>query len=367
MIYTSIPQGLNTADYRLALIKAFNDINVTWTSEDYRKNIVNAVQSVKKWSHYKEAVSKAPYFDIRNLSATIYLFQHKEGLRQEDIDNIDVRLEAVYQNFIKNKDDIERKIKEEEEHEAIINDNKVAQATSRASAKKYFIEHNDAIGIIEDAIDNIIDKKEVNINAEASASYSFADKHDVKTETSNFIDEKIDEYTSLLNKEDKELFDATGLSVRVLRTIVESLEQFKGAFKMIKTIKKTSKKVKMTPAKLVKKIKTARNIENCNIVGKKPEDMIGSSIIYLYNESKRKLYRIQSIKNMGISAHGMALTNIDLEKSLIKTIRKPEEFVKMLNADSSKSSIKRIFDNIKQGKEMKTCPRINNEFIILAV
>lgn len=118
---------------------------------------------------------------------------------------------------------------------------------------------------------------------------------------------------------------------------------------------------KKDPNKIVKSVKFLKTDHGLKLDGVKPIDVLGKKRLYLYDTKLRKLKKIVATGE-GFTFKGTTMLNVDLAKSSIKTVRKPEGTVK------SKLGIReldRVFNSIK-GKELAiTAVRMNDQTLIL--
>ncbi len=127
--------------------------------------------------------------------------------------------------------------------------------------------------------------------------------------------------------------------------------------------RKPRKKKEKPPTILTQKFKPL--MEYAGVKGIEPKDVIGKSIIYIYNVKYKKFGVIVADDNTGITAkeYSSTLYNVSTHKSVGKTLRKPEEFIKNA-AGATSVSLKRMFDDLTT-KASTQSPRINEDTIII--
>lgn len=115
-----------------------------------------------------------------------------------------------------------------------------------------------------------------------------------------------------------------------------------------------------SPTKLVSKMKFMREFAELKLKSCKPEDIIGSTELWVYNTKYRKVqvYRAES----SLSVKGTSVLGFDVKSSQSMTLRKPEEFFKGLSMG------KRALNGAL--KKLTTKPsapngRVNEECILL--
>ena len=142
--------------------------------------------------------------------------------------------------------------------------------------------------------------------------------------------------------------------------LLAAVEQYRG-------VKKATKKarVKKAPSKekLVAKLKYAKDDKALKIVSINPADIIGASELWVYNNKTRKLgkYVAASYQTLGIK--GTSITGYDVDKSVSKTLRKPDEQLKEF-AKSGKVQLRTFLTSIK-AVEVKLNGRIGTDTLLL--
>jgi hypothetical protein len=135
-------------------------------------------------------------------------------------------------------------------------------------------------------------------------------------------------------------------------------------------VKKATKKasVRKPPAKekLVAKLKYLKNDSVTKAVSINPVDIIGSQVLWVYNVKTRKLGKYVA-EDMGgvLGVKGTTITGYNENKSVSKTLRKPEAQIKEFLA-AGKIDLRKFLENIK-ATEVKLNGRINQDTILLKV
>lgn len=159
-------------------------------------------------------------------------------------------------------------------------------------------------------------------------------------------------------------FKATDFKKRIawLTELLGAVEQYRG-------VKKASKKarVKKAPSKekLVGKIKYAKEDKALKIVSINPADIIGTAELWIYNNKTRKLGKYVAAGYQTLSVKGTSITGFDVDKSVAKTLRKPEEQLKEF-AKAGKIALRTFIKDIK-AVEIKLNGRINEDTLLLKV
>lgn len=145
-----------------------------------------------------------------------------------------------------------------------------------------------------------------------------------------------------------------------LTDLLSAVEQYRG-------VKKATKKarVKKAPSKekLVAKLKYAKTDATLKIVSINPADIVGASELWIYNTKTRKLGRYVAAAYQTLGIKGTTITGFDSDKSVCKTLRKPEEKLKEF-AKAGKIQLRKFLDDIK-ATEAKMNGRISNDIVLL--
>ena len=96
-----------------------------------------------------------------------------------------------------------------------------------------------------------------------------------------------------------------------------------------------------------------------------PVDIIGAQVLWVYNTKTRKLGKYVADEHETLNIKGTTIVGYSTNKSVQKTLRKPEEQIKQFLA-SSKVELRKYIENIKT-TEIKLNGRINQETILLKV
>lgn len=145
---------------------------------------------------------------------------------------------------------------------------------------------------------------------------------------------------------------------------VADCDRYCGNKKATKVRKPREKKVK-SAVDQVSKMKYQKEFPQLKIVSVNPAEMIGANQIWTYNTKYKKLTRYDAVGPNGIQVKGTTLIGYDEEKSLTKSVRKPEITIQQL-LSAGKVSLRSIMTDLKTN-ETKPNGRINTDTIILRV
>ena len=117
--------------------------------------------------------------------------------------------------------------------------------------------------------------------------------------------------------------------------------------------------------KVVAKMKYLKQDEATKQVSINPVDIIGSKELWVFNIKTRKLGRYVATDFQELSVKGTSIVNFDENKSVQKTLRKPEEQLKEFKA-AGKVALRKFLEDIK-AVDIKLNGRINDDVILLKV
>lgn len=150
--------------------------------------------------------------------------------------------------------------------------------------------------------------------------------------------------------------------IKWIDDLLAAVDQYRG-------VKKATKKarVKKAPSKekLVAKLKYAKEDKSLKVVSINPADIIGSSELWVYNNKTRKLGKYVSAPYHTLSIKGTSITGFDEDKSVSKTLRKPDEQLKEF-AKAGKVALRTFIKDIK-AVETKLNGRIGPDVLLLRV
>lgn len=142
--------------------------------------------------------------------------------------------------------------------------------------------------------------------------------------------------------------------------MLAAIEQYRG-------VKKAAKKarVKKAPSKekIVSKLKFAKENKPLKIVSINPADIVGASELWIYNVKTRKLGKYLAASYQTLSVKGTSIIGFDADKSISKTLRKPEEQLKEF-AKAGKVALRTFLKDIK-AVEAKLNGRIGVDILLL--
>jgi len=133
-----------------------------------------------------------------------------------------------------------------------------------------------------------------------------------------------------------------------------------------KATKKAAVRKPPQKEKLVKNLKYLKQDTTMKLVSVNPVDIVGAEVLWVYNVKNRKIGKyVAEAMGGALGIKGTTITGYDANKSIQKTLRKPEEQLKQFLA-SNKVDLRKFIENIKT-TDIKLNGRIKAETILLKV
>jgi hypothetical protein len=158
-------------------------------------------------------------------------------------------------------------------------------------------------------------------------------------------------------------------SKKQLRKLIDFYSEIISACDMLSQEAKINKKPrakKPVPAeKVVAKLKFAKTHEPLKLVSINPVDIIGSKELWIYNFKTRKLGKYTAAEYQELGVKGTSITGFDENKSVQKTLRKPDEQLKEFKA-AGKVVLRKFLEDIK-AVDIKLNGRISEETVLLKI
>lgn len=123
---------------------------------------------------------------------------------------------------------------------------------------------------------------------------------------------------------------------------------------------------KSKPAeKIVEKLKFLKQDEKLKLVSISPIDILGAKELWIFNTKTRKIGKYVAAEFTELGIKGTSLTGFDENKSVQKTLRKPEEQLKEFKA-AGKVQLRKFLEDIK-AVDIKLNGRINEDTVLLKI
>ena len=150
-------------------------------------------------------------------------------------------------------------------------------------------------------------------------------------------------------------------------TYLAALETLDGACNMVidasKATRKPRVKKPVAKEKLIAKVQYKERDDKLQIVSVNPLDLIESTEVWVYNTKTRKLGKYVAEEGQHMQVKGTSLQFYDENKSVQKTLRKPEETLKEFKK-AGKVKLRTFMEEIKT-TDIKLNGRLNSDTIIL--
>jgi hypothetical protein len=159
------------------------------------------------------------------------------------------------------------------------------------------------------------------------------------------------------------------LSKKQVRNFIAFLTEIQTACTMLMQEAKVNRAPRKTKAvskdKIVAKLKYKKTDEPLKLVSINPVDIVGAKELWVYNTKSRKIGRYVATEFSDLAVKGTTIVNFDEVKSVMKTVRKPDEKLKEFKA-AGKVQLRKFLDDIN-ATEARMNGRINEEIILLKV
>lgn len=200
--------------------------------------------------------------------------------------------------------------------------------------------------------------------------------HDIKQGHARYIikfyENDFDELKKALLGNDKEIKEAYQFySKSHLKKLSSAYETILDAAKMVINSKKAErkprkKKVKAKdPVKITAKVKFLKEDISTGLVSVNPSEIIAAREIWCYNSKTRKIGMYTAKDEVGLSFKGITVLNFDESKSLQKTLRKPNDQIKLFKTTTQKK-MHSEFNSIR-ATETKLNSRTNQYLVIFKI
>jgi hypothetical protein len=317
---------------------------------------------------YKENPDWATTSTIGSLATMLLRGMPTKHPKSEDRDNDEWLREKLGEMITKGRELLESKRKEEKRTSGLV------QPTIQDRVREAMYLHVEAIedwleGFIKDP--NTFDPKGFNVlnhfksreinQAHARLireqyAYSKQDYDELLSSTKD----KSDAYTQLVDGYSR-------YTKAQQRNMQAALTEIIAACDMIlqkaKVERKTRTKKAPTKEKLVAKIKYKATDDRYKLVSVKPEEAVNCLELWVFNSKTRKLGCYVASDLAALSVKGSSIINFNEAKSLAKTVRKPEEFLRDVKS-LPKTKMRKLYESINS-VETKMNGRINAEILLL--
>lgn len=256
------------------------------------------------------------------------------------------------------------------------NNNNTTEALPDKKSKKDIITNliiEELEGLIDDVYMIAVGKKE---KIELLNPIDILKKYDINLINTNKILTYYENQLSCINSyDDNEVIHnkkETNRTKKLIEIIIKDLNTCEEKAKALLEQKPKriyiKKPKKIIPSKMVKNLKYMKEYDSGDglvLKSEFPAKIVGSSSVWIYNTKYGRIQQYQALDTSGIMVKGTTLYNYDKDKSTEKKLKKPKDFIYMLEK-SGKIEQRKILDQIKT-KRKEPNGRLNESSIIIKI
>lgn len=158
-------------------------------------------------------------------------------------------------------------------------------------------------------------------------------------------------------------------SKKQIRSLIAFYQEIASACDMLAQEQKVNRKPRIKKptdkTKLIAKLKYKKTDDSLKLVSINPIDIIGSKELWVYNNKTRKLGKYVAADFQDLGVKGTSIIGFDENKSIMKTLRKPEEKLKEFKS-AGKVQLRKFLEEINS-VDVKMNGRINEEILLIKV
>jgi len=186
----------------------------------------------------------------------------------------------------------------------------------------------------------------------------------------DFYQRQHDEYLELQEGKCEQLKEAySHLSKAQVKKIIAFYHEILSACDMMMQEAKVNRKPRTKKSKpvekIVEKLKYCKGNEPLKLVSINPADIVGAKELWVFNIKTRKLGKYVATEFAELGVKGTSITGFDENKSVQKTLRKPEEQLKEFKA-AGKVALRKFLEDIK-AVDIKLNGRTNEDTVLLKI
>jgi hypothetical protein len=297
------------------------------------------------------AINRATDYEIRQLAIISRLATREQYLTEKHTKFISDTATALVEKY---------KVIKEKKAE-------VAKPTNVISIQERIDEKaRELAGEIEGAIDDFISSKGKTTFSTKNFLLANSVAAPIAKKIGDMFVPVLEEIQETIEGEDHQLVEGySNFTKRELKAYAKFLEEIiadcQQQVQTAKASRAPRKRKAASPSKVVSKMKYMREFTELNLKSIKPEDILTSSELWVYNTKYRKV-QVYRAENGTLSVKGTTILGFNVKDSMSMTLRKPEEFFKGLSMG------KRVLNGaLKKLTTKPTTPngRINEECILL--
>lgn len=332
IVIKSFSDALNWYNY-MATDEQSRDWFFAYMKKNYTKNDISLVRKLPKWK-----VSKT-------LGNVARILLNGNELPQNNID--------YFKNGVQELIDAGKKIVDEVVEEA---SKPVVDIQARVREKAKTI-----ITSLEEELDHVMEGKSFSM-------YSFCQANELNPQILNIVADYYRPQWEEILSNDEQVKESFGKKqkfwINFWNEFFGDIDRFINNKKAVKVRKPREKKVK-SAVDQVKSLKYQKEELSLKIVSVHPAEIVGCSQLWTYNTKYKKLTRYDASGPNGIQVKGTTLIGFDVEKSLSKSLRKPDITIQSL-LGAGKVSLRKFMDDLKTVASVPN-GRINSDTILLRV
>lgn len=344
--YTGDP---NSSKYRYFEMTLFNWLNNMYEYDDY-KNFFKEYCNTLDYDF--DVVAKLPSYDFRKIGTISYVMMSENTHPKSYLEKFD---NALFELISKSVVQVE--IKEEFEPEEKMT-KRSKDCIVYVDAYSEFDQMIKKDRLTEDEISSYIKQKSINIQVLKLLEQHYKDDVTDYTDSIATLDKRLKTHNVQKSVYTKYL-QASQLIFDTITKVLNNVTNVKSANR------KPRKKRKVDTTKLVAKLQYMLSDKSLSLESINPESIIGKKNLLIFNTKTRKFGIFYAADETGLNVKGSTIINFDEEKSVCKTLRKPNEQIVDLTSLSIRN-IKKNFDAIK-AVETSLKGRINKDTLILKV
>ena len=352
---TERAQQFDDATFDHHLRRSFYYYNYFFNQKDFKKYVVEWMKGQE--SYTKEDVKAFERSGDRSIPMTVcsLIKAHKQGMP----------LKPRHTEYIVSE--IAKAIKEAEPEvveNVPVNAFKVASPTIQDRLNE---KTSEIIGELEGHFDDVM------LGAVKFKHYDFLTTNNVpQSQLSKYetvFNAKKTEWTEAQTSKDPQIKEGYGhFKATDFKRIIGWIDEMLGAVEQYRSVKKATKKVRAPRAvskeKVVAKLKYSKENKELKIVSINPADIIGAQELWIYNTKTRKLGKYVADALRGpLGVKGTTIIGYDEQKSVSKTLRKPDEKLKEF-AKAGKIQLRKFMEEIKATETLLN-GRINADIVLL--
>jgi hypothetical protein len=198
--------------------------------------------------------------------------------------------------------------------------------------------------------------------------YEFLRKNEVSGQIAGYVKDYYTKQNNELQAPDAQIKEAYGKKLKFAQdffaSIIDDCDRYIGNKNTTRVRKPRATKEKPL-TKIVEQVKYQKEFGKLKLVSANPIEIVKASTVWLYNTKYNTISVINASGPAGLSVKGTSIVNFDEETSITKTLKKPEDNLKIV-LTGGKVALKKFMPSINS-KEYKATGRMNSDTIILKV